>query len=115
MQPDDALDVLERAASRMSSARDLVETGRALIALAVQTHGARAAFVARAEAGAGLALRWVAGEDREGRPLDPPAHARALARVEEALRESLAGVADAPPPEMTGGPAPEDAVAVKTD
>jgi DNA-binding NtrC family response regulator len=112
---DDALDLLERAATRISGARDLVEAAKGLIQLGLSTHGARSGFVARGEGAGALALRWVAGEDREGRLLEAVQHARALSRVEAALRESLAGVADAPPPEMTGGPAPQDAIAVKSE
>src|SRR5947207_7423973 len=113
MGPDDALDLLGRATARISGAPDLAEAGRSFIQLVIKTHRARSAFLARAEGGAGLALRWVAGEDRDGKQLDPPQHARALARVEDALREATAGVREAPPPEMTGGPPPQDAIAVK--
>src|SRR5438045_470593 len=51
--PEDALDLLGRATSRISDAQDLTEAGRSFIQLVIKTHHAKAASLARAEGGAG--------------------------------------------------------------
>jgi DNA-binding NtrC family response regulator len=112
---EEALGLLGQIAARFAQGEDLSRAAPALVDLALAAYKARAAFVARVESEAGLALRWLHGRERDGKVLDPQQQARMLARVEAALREASSGVVEAPPPAMTGGAPPAGAIAVKSD
>src|SRR5271155_2352539 len=115
MNTEKAFDLLGQIAARFAEGAELSQAASALVDLALAAHPARSAFVARSDTEAGLALRWLFGREREGKVIDPQLQARTLHRVESALREMTAGVRDTPPPSMTGGTAPEGAIAVKAD
>ena len=115
MRHEEALGVVGEIARRFAQGEDLAQAAPALVDLALEAYSARSAFVARAESEAGLSLRWLFGRERDGKVLDPQQQARMLARVEAAARESQGGVLETPPPEMTGGRAPEGAIPVKAD
>src|SRR4029077_14950253 len=125
MNAEEALGLLGQIAARFAQGEDLSRAAPALVDLALAAYKAKAAFVARVESEAGLALRWLHGRERDGKVLDPQQQARMLARVEAALREASSGVVEAPPPGVTGAdpprPAmtaaapPHGAIAVKSD
>ena len=107
--PAEALAALARLSANGSGAHDKRERAEQVLQLALQASHAQGAFLARVE-GTGLHLtlaRQSTGESWEvpGRELD---------RVGQAIQESLDGVRDAPE-SMTGGRAPEGAVAIKAE
>ncbi|MBI3722535.1 sigma-54-dependent Fis family transcriptional regulator [bacterium] len=115
MRAEDALASLGKIAASFAEGEDLSRAAPLIVDLAFAAYPARSAFVAQSEGETGLALRWLFGRERDGKVLDPLQQARVLHRVESALREVSAGVRETPPPEQTGGPPPEGAIAVKTE
>lgn len=107
MTSEEALRALADAVERLS---DPVAANEALLQLAVEVSQARGGFLARVE---GDGLRWTCGFAPDGS--EQELSQRHVQRVAAAVRETLDGVSVAPPPRMTGGAAPEGAVAVKAE
>jgi len=106
--PLEALRALADTVERVQRQPDPAVAGHDLLELAVRVSHARAGFLARVE---GNEVLWTQGfVAGGGEASEVPA--KTLDRVGRAIRESLAGVADAPP-HMTGGAAPRGAVGVK--
>ena len=103
MRPAEALAALAAAAKPRL---DAAEAARVALDVAVRASQAQGGFVARVE---DEGLRIVASVGAEG-----PPPARRLSQVADTVREARAGVVDAPP-RLTGGSAPEGAVAVRAD
>ena len=78
MNSDKALDLLGQISARFAEGGDLAQAAAGLVDLALAAHPAKAAFVARSDTEAGLALRWLFGREREGKVLDPQLQARTL-------------------------------------
>ena len=110
MTPVDALRALAETVVRVQRQPDPAAAAQDVLQLAVRVSHAREGFLARVE---GTELLWTQGfSDSGAEAAEVPA--KTLARVGRGVRESLQGVADAPP-HMTGGAAPAGAVAVKAE
>jgi transcriptional regulator with PAS, ATPase and Fis domain len=109
VNPSDALAALAQVVEATRRSRDPSQTAGAILGLAIAVSRSSSGFLAEVD---GDGLRAVLAADATGEPLT--LEPKQLQRVSVGVREALDGVAEAPP-EMTGGRAPDGAIAIKAE